>query len=82
MTPVHEVRLRPGPDVGEVMTRFAGEVLVRDRWPLQEKVADDVEVLVTASSAFSEHPVATWRPATTTGVLTVGSTAEAFTDPG
>jgi predicted dehydrogenase len=81
VTPVHEVRVRPGPHAGEVMARSGGDVLVRDRWALQEKVADDVEVLLTASSAFTEHPVATWRPATTTGVLTLGSTPEAYADP-
>ena len=82
VTPVHEVRVRPGPDAGEVMVRSGGDVLVRDRWTLQEKVADDVELLLSASSAFTDHPIATWRPARTTGVLTLGSTAEAFTDPG
>ena len=82
VTPVHEVRVRPGPDAGELMVRSAGDVLVRDRWTLQEKVADDVELLLTANSAFTDHPVATWRAATGTAVLTLGSTLEAYTDPG
>ena len=38
-------------------------------WPLQDKVADDVEQLLTANSAFHDHPVATWRPATSVGTL-------------
>jgi len=72
LTPVHEVRLRPGRQVGQVLDR-AGEVTVTGCWPLQDKVADDVEVLVTASAALTEHPVATWRPATGVGMLTVGT---------
>ena len=81
LTPVHEVRLRPGPQAGQVMDRSGGDVLVRDRWPLQEKVADDVEVLLTANVAFTDHAVATWRPATGVAALTVGSTEGTLTDP-
>ena len=81
LTPVHEVRVRPGPDAGEVAARLGGDLLLEDRWPLQDKVADDVEVLLTANSAFRDHPVATWRPSTGTGVLTVGSTSTTLTDP-
>ncbi len=81
LTPVHEVRLRPGPDAGQVMDRSGGDVLVLDRWPLQEKVADDVEVLLTANVAFTDHAVGTWRPTTGVGMLTVGSTDSVYADP-
>ncbi|HWH29843.1 MAG TPA: Gfo/Idh/MocA family oxidoreductase [Mycobacteriales bacterium] len=81
LTPVHEVRVRPGRDAGEVAARRGGDLLLHDRWPLQDKVADDVEVLLTASSAFRDHPVATWRPSTRVGALTVGSTATTLADP-
>ena len=37
--------------------------------------------LLTANSAFTDHPVATWRPATRVGTLTVGSTRETYDDP-
>ncbi len=82
MLPVHAVRLRPGRDAGEVTARLGeDELLLTDRWPLAEKVADDVERLLTASSAFTDHPVATWRPATSVATLTVGSTPSTYADP-
>ena len=81
LTPVHEVRLRPGPQAGQVMDRSGGDVLVRDCWPVQEKVADDVDVLLTANVAFTDHAVATWRRSTGVGVLTVGSTEQTLADP-
>ncbi|MDP3711212.1 MAG: Gfo/Idh/MocA family oxidoreductase [Mycobacteriales bacterium] len=80
-TPVHEVRVRPGRDAGDVMDRSGGDVVLQDRWPLVDKAADDVEVLLTANVAFTDHPVATWRPATGIGVLTVGSTPSSYADP-
>jgi predicted dehydrogenase len=81
LTPLHEVRVRPGPDAGDVTARLDGGLLITDRWPLQDKVADDVEVLLTASCAYTDHPVATWRPGTGVGALTVGSTASTYDDP-
>jgi scyllo-inositol 2-dehydrogenase (NADP+) len=81
LTPVHEVRVRPGPDVAQVMDRSAGDLVVRDQWPLQDKVADDVEIVLTANVAFTDHPVATWRPSTGVAMLTVGSTATTYGDP-
>ena len=71
LTPSHETRVRPGPDVGEVMDRSGGDVLVSASWPVQDKVADDVQVVLTANLAFTDHPVATWRPSTGVGMLTV-----------
>jgi scyllo-inositol 2-dehydrogenase (NADP+) len=81
LTPLHEIRVRPGPGAGEVASRMDGDLVVTDHWPVQDKVADDVEVLLTASVAFAEHPVATWRPSTGIGLVTVGSTAATFADP-
>ena len=81
LTPVHEVRLRPGPKADQVMDRSGGDVLVRDAWPLQDKVADDVEVLLTANVGFRDHPVATWRLASQIAALTVGSTPSTYADP-
>ena len=81
LTPVHEVRLRPGPQADQVMDRSGGDVLVRDAWPLQDKVADDVEVLLTANVGFRDHPVATWRLASQIAALTVGSTPSTYADP-
>lgn len=80
--PVHDVRVRPGRDAGEVTARLAaGQVVLHDAWPLVDKTSDDVEQLLTASSAFHDHPVATWRPATSIGTLTLGSSASTREDP-
>lgn len=81
LLPVHAVRVRPGREAGEVTARLDGDLLLTERWPLQDKVADDVEQLLTANSAFTDHPVATWRPATSVGLLTVGSTPSTYADP-
>jgi len=80
-TPLHEVRVRPGPAAGEVPARQAGDLLVREAWPLVDKAADDVEVVLTANVAFRDHPVATWRPATGIALLTIGSRPQTFADP-
>lgn len=72
VTAVHETRLRPGSHAGQVMDRTGGELVLRDRWLMQDKVCDDVEVLVTARMGLTDHPVATWRPATGVGLLTLG----------
>ena len=79
LTPVHEIRIRPGPDVGQVMDRSGGDIVLRDRWPLQEKVADDVELVLTANVAFTDHPIGTWRPTTGIAMLTVGE--RSYDDP-
>jgi scyllo-inositol 2-dehydrogenase (NADP+) len=81
LTPAHEVRVRPGPDAGDVGARLGGDVLLHDRWPLQDKVADDVEVLLTANVALRDHPVATWRPSTGVGALTLGASSSTLEDP-
>ena len=80
--PLHEVRVRPGPFAGQVADRLgAEELLLHERWPVQDKVADDVEVLLTANAAFRDSPVATWRAASRVGTLTVGSTGHTLDDP-
>ena len=77
----HDVRVRPGRDAGEVALRPEGDELVLHAgWPLQDKVADDVQQLLTASSAFRDHPVATWRPSTRVGTLTLGSSPALLDD--
>ena len=81
LTPLHEIRVRPGPAAGDVGARLGGDLLVTDRWPVQDKVADDVEVLLTANVSFTDHPVATWRAAAGLGLLTVGSTTSTYADP-
>ncbi|MDX6199214.1 MAG: scyllo-inositol 2-dehydrogenase [Actinomycetota bacterium] len=81
LTPVHEIRVRPGRDAGDVAARLGGDLVVTDRWPVQDKVADDVAVLLTANVAFTDHAVATWRSTTGLGVLTVGSTDQTYADP-
>jgi scyllo-inositol 2-dehydrogenase (NADP+) len=80
--PEHEVRVRPGRDAGEVALRLGGDELVlRAAWPLQDKVADDVEQLLTANSAFRDHPVATWRAATAVGTLSLECAGPSLDDP-
>ncbi|GAC1440520.1 MAG: hypothetical protein NVSMB55_05500 [Mycobacteriales bacterium] len=81
LSPVHEIRVRPGADAGDVAARLGGDLVVTDLWPVQEKVADEVEVLLTANVGFADHPVATWRPSAALGVLTVGSTPATYADP-
>jgi scyllo-inositol 2-dehydrogenase (NADP+) len=82
LLPPHDVRVRPGPDAAEVAARWGAEELVlHGGWPLQDKVADDVEQLLTAGSGLTRHPVATWRPATRVGVLTLGSSPALLDEP-
>ncbi len=80
-TPLHEVRVRPGPAAGEITVRQEGDLLVREAWPLVDKAADDVQVLLTANVAFTDHPVGTWRPATGIALLTVGGRPQTWADP-
>jgi predicted dehydrogenase len=81
LTPFHEIRVRPGPAAADVAARLGGELVVIDRLPVQDKVADDVEVLLTATVHSRAHPVASWRPSTGLAVLTVGSTEATYADP-
>jgi predicted dehydrogenase len=79
-TPIHDVRLRTasGHPVG---VRSRAEVEVRDRWFAVDKASDDVEVIITAMTGLTEHPVMTWRPATSVGVLSTGWSADTVRDP-
>ena len=81
LLPVHEVRVRPGRDVGEVMARPGGDLVFTDRWPLVSCLGEDVEQLLTANHAFTDHAVATWRESTSVGVLTLGSQPSTLADP-
>lgn len=78
VTPLHEVRVRPGPQ-GQVATRSGGDVLVKDCWPLLDKVADDADVLLTANVRLVDHAVAAQRGGV--GLLTLGSRPEVLADP-
>ncbi|WP_340291550.1 Gfo/Idh/MocA family protein, partial [Aquipuribacter hungaricus] len=71
-TPVHDVRVRPGAQAGSLADRLldhghgAGSHLgehvhVRDRVLAVDKVADDVDVLLTATLGLTLHPVAVRR---------------------
>lgn len=79
-TPLHETRLRPGRDAGDLAARLAGDVLLTDTWPLADKVLDDVEVLLTAYAGLAEHAVMTWR-GTGVGLFSLGARAETVRDP-
>jgi predicted dehydrogenase len=80
VTPVHPTRLRPGRDAGEVAARWT-DVEVVDRWLQVDKARDDVEVLLTAMTGLTEHPVMTWHASTRVGVLAGGSRPETLADP-
>ncbi len=72
LLPSHDVRVRAGRDAGQVFDRVGGEdLLLTGAWPLLDKVADDVQQLLTANSAFTDHAVATWRPSTQVGTFTL-----------
>jgi scyllo-inositol 2-dehydrogenase (NADP+) len=76
-TPIHDVRLRRGTVLDP---RDEGDLELRASWTLIDKVDDDVEVLATANTAFTDHAVWTWRPATGIGALTLDGSA-AWQDP-
>ena len=77
-TPTHEIRTRLSAGVDP---RAVGTLLVRDSYPLVDKVADDVVVLATANVAYTDHAVLTWRPSSGVGVLTLGSESATWSDP-
>ncbi len=83
-SPAHDARIRPGPQGGALAGRLLdhahvglahlGEhTHVYDRVLTVEKIADDVEVLLTAQLGLAEHPVATWRPSTRVLAWTPGT---------
>ena len=90
VTAVHDVRVRPGAQAGPLADRLIdhshggsshlGEhVHVRDRVQAVDKVADDVDVLLTAALGLTLHPVATRRGAVLAWSL--GTTVEAVDAP-
>jgi predicted dehydrogenase len=78
--PSHESRLRAG-DAGAAVLRRLGDVVVADSWLTVDKTLDDVDVLLTAMSGLTEHPVMSWRPSTGVGLTTLGCTAATVDAP-
>lgn len=89
-TPVHDVRVRPGAQAGPLADRLVdhshggsshlGEhVHVHDRVLAVDKVADDVDVLLTATLGLTTHPVASRRGDVV--AWTLGTTPEAVAAP-
>jgi predicted dehydrogenase len=86
-SPVHDVRLRPGPHApadllsgshAHTSGAHLGEhAHVVDRVLVGDKVMADVEVLLTAQLGLDAHPVATWRPSTRVLVWSLGTRPEA-----
>ncbi len=88
-SPVHDVRMRCGPDGRHLAgaTHVHGDHAhhdehehLRDRVTAVAVIDEDVLVLRTARLGLVDHPVLTWRPATRTGALTLASTPEALRD--
>lgn len=74
-SPEHEVRVRPS---AVLRDRGAVESEWLDRVAPVDDVADDVVVGATANVAYTDHPVAAYRPSTRTGALTLGTTQAAW----
>ena len=82
-TPVHDVRVRPGPD-GALLPdaghhhegggHIGPHEHVTDSVAVVDKVLDDVAILRVAALGLTEQPVMTWRPATRVGTWTLGCT--------
>jgi predicted dehydrogenase len=88
-SPVHDVRLRMGPDGKGMFSAFHmhGDHAHRDehehlpgRVATVTHVVDDVRVLRTARLGLVDHPVLTWRPSTATAAWTMGTTPAAIVD--
>jgi predicted dehydrogenase len=88
-SPMHDVRLRMGPDGQWLYSAFHvhGDHAHHDEHEhlsgqvaTVEGMADDVKVLRTARLGLTDHPVLTWRPATATAAWTMGTTPEAIAD--
>ncbi|ONH61300.1 oxidoreductase [Frankia sp. CcI49] len=79
VTPAYELRLAPGPDGATVAARL-GSFTPRDSWIVPEKVAEDVERLLTVRHEMSDQPICTWRPASGLGVFTLGTSAQVLAD--
>jgi predicted dehydrogenase len=88
-SPVHDVRLRMGPDGKGMYSDFHthGDHAHHDehehlpgRVATVTRIADDVRVLRTARLGLVDHPVLTWRPSTATAAWTMGTTPAAIAD--
>jgi predicted dehydrogenase len=88
-SPVHDVRLRMGPDGTALYAGFHrhGDHAHEDehehlagRVATVARIADDVQVLRTARLGLVDHPVLTWRPSTGTGAWTLGMPPAAIVD--
>jgi predicted dehydrogenase len=78
----HELRVRPGPQAGDVAARMGGDLLVTDALLRVAKTVDDTEVLLTANWQLTDHPVATVRRGeSTVATFTLGSSPAALSDP-
>lgn len=68
----HEVRVRPGGSPPWQPSLRPPETTLPDqRVLLVDKVLDDVEVLLTANVALTDHPVSSYRPSTRVGIFTL-----------
>jgi predicted dehydrogenase len=88
-SPVHDVRLRTGPDGTGMYSDFHthGDHAHHDehehlpgRVATVTRIAADVRVLRTARLGLVDHPVLTWRPSTATAAWTMGTTPAAIVD--
>lgn len=80
LTPLHEVRIRPGPQAGQVADRLeTGVILAGDRVLTVDKLLDDTAVLLTANVGFADHPVATRLGSVAT--CSLGWTQQTLSDP-
>jgi predicted dehydrogenase len=75
VTVAHEMRVRPGPDAGDVAARMGGDLLVTGPLLLVEKVTDCCEVLLTANWQLADQPVATRRRGVATFTLPLADAA-------
>ncbi len=80
VTPVHELRLIPGP-AGVEFTARIGDFRPIDQWVIPDKIADDVEQLLMVRHELADHPVCTWRPSTGLGMFTLGTSEQTLADP-
>ena len=78
VTPLHESGCGRARSPGEVWRRFDGDVLLTDQWQVLDKVADDVDVVLTAAMGLQNHPVATTRGRL--GLLSAGAPSPTLND--
>jgi scyllo-inositol 2-dehydrogenase (NADP+) len=79
--PVHALRIGAGPRGHDVAARLPAGAVFVDSWTLLDKVADDVQQLLTVRYEMTEQAVCTWRPSTGLGTFTLGAAAATLADP-